>query len=194
MKLNRMNRNSSSSPPKPRWAPFIAPNQLIWFVGYNPGIRSFETQSYYAHPTNRFWKLLYEANFIDQLLESKDFRLVCNYSLGMIDLSTRPTVSGSELSRNEFAEGKNHILKLVQELQPKWLAANGLGVGRALKNYKLRNEFGDWGLLEKSSTRLWVLPSSSGRAGSRNGVGMSYADKLQEWKRFHDYVVKKPLV
>ena len=182
-------KTGTPSTPKP-WTPFVSHNQRCWLVGYNPGIRSFETQSFYAHPTNRFWKLLFESGLVPELIEPQNYRIVQTYDIVMIDLSMRPTVSGSELTKSEMEQGRLRILMLVRELQPKWLAANGLGIARVLMNNDSLKEYGDAGTFAGTATRLWVLPSSSGRAGSRNGAGITYEDKLKEWKKLQRVLSK----
>ncbi len=168
------------------WKPHISLSDRCWFVGYNPGIRSFETQCPYAHPINRFWRLLFDAGFTETLLIPSEVSRLNQYQLGLIDLVDRPTVSGNELTTSELLSGREKILKHVRQLHPVWLAANGLGIGRILTQQKLLKQYGDAGLLGDTTTRIWILPSSSGRAGSTGGVGLTYQDKLIEWRKLRD--------
>lgn len=39
--------------------PLIAPNTRILILGSFPGVRSLQTQQYYGHPQNNFWKLIF---------------------------------------------------------------------------------------------------------------------------------------
>ena len=43
------------------FAPLIAENSKILILGSLPGVRSLEAARYYAHPQNRFWKIVYGA-------------------------------------------------------------------------------------------------------------------------------------
>lgn len=48
-----MNRISS-------FPPLVFENSKILILGSVPGIKSLEMQQYYAHPQNKFWKILFE--------------------------------------------------------------------------------------------------------------------------------------
>lgn len=48
-----MNRISS-------FPPLVFENSKILILGSVPGIKSLEMQQYYAHPRNKFWKILFE--------------------------------------------------------------------------------------------------------------------------------------
>lgn len=174
-------------------------NQLCWFVGHNPSPKSFAVQSYYAHPSNKFWQLLFDAGFTLRLLNPLCAKDLLDFQLGCIDLSERSSVNASALTSEEIENGCKKIFQLVAIYQPKWLAANGLSIGYALSKKKHKHFFGDWGKLtdfdqkylsNSCETRLWVLPSSSGRAGSFRGQPLTYSNKLVEWKKLKEAIMK----
>jgi hypoxanthine-DNA glycosylase len=43
--------------------PLIAPNTRVLILGSFPGVKSLETQQYYGHPQNQFWKLVFSIIF-----------------------------------------------------------------------------------------------------------------------------------
>ena len=40
--------------------PIISKDAKVLILGSVPGIKSLEMQEYYAHPQNKFWKILFE--------------------------------------------------------------------------------------------------------------------------------------
>lgn len=173
------------------------PHQFCWFVGSNPSPKSFQTNSYYAHSTNQFWRLLFDAGFTPILLNDATISQLQFYHIGLIDLSERSTKSTSELRRSELIEGIKRILTLIITFQPKCIATNGIMLGK-LFLHNLQNPcYGNHGSLRNiftnilphdCETKLWILPSSSGRAGVYHGKPLTYQDKVNEWKRFQRVV------
>jgi hypoxanthine-DNA glycosylase len=45
--------------------PLIAPNTRVLILGSFPGVKSLQTQQYYGHPQNNFWKLVFSLIFKD---------------------------------------------------------------------------------------------------------------------------------
>ena len=46
--------------------PLIAPNTRILILGSFPGVKSLQTQQYYGHPQNNFWKLVFSIIFKEE--------------------------------------------------------------------------------------------------------------------------------
>ena len=52
--------------------PIISNDAKILILGSVPGVKSLEMQEYYAHPQNKFWKIIFELfneNFSEDYLE-----------------------------------------------------------------------------------------------------------------------------
>ena len=45
----------------------LAPGLKLVFCGYNPSLRSGHTGYHYAHPGNRFWRVLDAAGITERL-------------------------------------------------------------------------------------------------------------------------------
>ncbi|HBX12033.1 MAG TPA: double-stranded uracil-DNA glycosylase, partial [Leclercia adecarboxylata] len=50
----------------------LAPGLRVVFCGINPGKSSAHTGFHFAHPGNRFWKVIYQAGFTDKLLKPEE--------------------------------------------------------------------------------------------------------------------------
>ena len=44
----------------------LAPGLRVVFCGINPGLSSAGTGFPFAHPANRFWKVIHQAGFTDR--------------------------------------------------------------------------------------------------------------------------------
>ncbi len=51
--------------------PLIAPNTRLLILGSFPGMKSLQTQQYYGHPQNNFWKLAFGIVFREILAVSR---------------------------------------------------------------------------------------------------------------------------
>ena len=52
--------------------PIVSNDAKILILGSVPGVKSLEMQEYYAHPQNKFWKIIFELfneNFSEDYLE-----------------------------------------------------------------------------------------------------------------------------
>ena len=50
----------------------LAPGLRVVFCGINPGKSSAHTGYHFAHPGNRFWKVIHQAGFTDRLLKPEE--------------------------------------------------------------------------------------------------------------------------
>ena len=76
----------------------IAPDLQVLFCGINPGKSSAHTGFHFAHPGNRFWKVIHQAGFTrEQLLPEQEQRLL-ETGCGITMLVERPTILASELA------------------------------------------------------------------------------------------------
>ena len=150
----------------------IGPGLRLVFVGYNPGMESARQGHYYAHRGNVFWRQLHESGLTPRpVTHLDDRRLFEAEAIGFIDLCPRPTVQAANLSAGELAEGARRLLQDLRETSPQMAVFGGRGIFRTFAREALgvpsRALPGREDGLQRErlgSTRLYVVPSSSGLA------------------------------
>ena len=83
----------------------LAPGLRVVFCGINPGLSSAGTGFPFAHPANRFWKVIYQAGFTDRQLKPQEAQHLLDYRCGVTKLVDRPTVQANEVSKQELHAG-----------------------------------------------------------------------------------------
>ncbi|KAG0150187.1 hypothetical protein CROQUDRAFT_58392 [Cronartium quercuum f. sp. fusiforme G11] len=120
----------------------LTKNLDIIFCGINPGCRSASVSHYYAHPTNRFWKCLYQSGLTSTLLSPQDdTRLPTEYGLGLTDLISRPTSEANELSRHERLAAVPNLLRKMFLFRPRFLCFVGLQQFHDFCSFLRKNQY-----------------------------------------------------
>ena len=70
----------------------LAPGLRVVFCGINPGKSSAHTGFHFAHPGNRFWKVIHQAGFTDKQLKPEEEQQLLDTRCGITMLVERPTV------------------------------------------------------------------------------------------------------
>lgn len=118
------------------FAPIVDEHSRILILGSMPGIKSLEQQEYYAHPQNRFWRLL-------ALLLNEDMpqdyvakqALLHKHHLALWDTLGYCEREGS-LDSSIKNEAPNAVVELVSELPHlQAVVCNGGKAGAAFKKY-----------------------------------------------------------
>lgn len=152
--------------------PIIDQFSKILILGSVPGVKSLEMQQYYAHPQNKFWKIMFEifeeefsTDYSDRIKILKKNRLAL---WDVIDSCERKGSLDSEI-RNEEA---NQIKELLQEHSNiRAIFCNGQ------KSYKnLQKIFG-----KEFPVPVYILPSTSPA-----NAGMKYQEKLVLWRQIRN--------
>ena len=147
--------------------PIIKKDSKILILGSIPGVKSLEMQQYYAHPQNKFWKIIFEL-FNEKFTKDYDERIKIleKHHIALwdvIDTCERIGSLDSEI-RNEEA---NKIEELLQNFPNiKAIFCNGQ------KSHKNLQKI----LGKKFRLSIIVLPSTSPAY-----AGLSYFDKLKLW-------------
>ncbi|MXO57970.1 DNA-deoxyinosine glycosylase [Altererythrobacter salegens] len=159
---------------KSSFAPVVALNTRVLILGSLPGERSLAEGRYYAHPQNRFWRLVGEV--IGRDLEALDYEArletLLRNRIGLWDTVASATREGSldaalrEVQHNSLAD----LVATLPELRA--VAFNGATsakIGRAL--------------LAGTDLALLPLPSSSPAYAA-----MPFAEKLRLWRAIGEFI------
>ncbi|VFS60003.1 G/U mismatch-specific DNA glycosylase [Kluyvera cryocrescens] len=97
----------------------------VLFCGINPGLSSSSLGYPFAHPANRFWKVLHLAGFTDHQLKPEEAQQMLNFRCGVTKLVERPTVQANEVSVQELRSGGQALIEKVEHYKPAVLAVLG---------------------------------------------------------------------
>lgn len=113
------------------FAPIVDEHSRILILGSMPGIKSLEQQEYYAHPQNRFWRLL---ALLLQDYSAKQ-ALLHKHHIALWDTLGYCERDGS-LDSNIKNEAPNAVVELAGELPHlQAVVCNGGKAGAAFKKY-----------------------------------------------------------
>ena len=158
---------------RPGLPDYLAPGLSILFVGINPGLRSSEVGHHYAGHSNRFWKLLFEADLVPYRMTCHDDWRLLNYGYGLTNLIAKPTAGIQDLAKQDFLQSRQALVAKIKKYQPTIVAVLGISVARVLFPSMSSKASGkrfagcsvQTGLLPLvlAGVRVFVLPNPSGR-------------------------------
>jgi double-stranded uracil-DNA glycosylase len=106
----------------------LRPGLKLIFCGYNPSLTSGSSGHHYAHPANRFWRLLFASGITVRLYEPYEDERLLTLDIGFTNLCSRPTRRADELSREEIRAGAEELRSKLEEFRPQVVAYTGIGV------------------------------------------------------------------
>jgi TDG/mug DNA glycosylase family protein len=131
----------------------------IVFCGTAPGTMSAARKQYYAHPRNKFWRIVFETGLTPRILEPAEYSGLLGYGIGLTDIAKHASGMDNELPRGSL--GRDAIRNLrgrIARYEPAILAFTSLTGGRRFVG-------GDATvgpqLMKVGSTQIWILPSPS---------------------------------
>ncbi len=139
----------------------LRPGLTLVFCGYNPSLTSGQSGYHYAHPGNRFWRVLHASGITKRLYRPEEDEQLPGLGIGFTNLVSRPTRRADELTREEIQAGTEELRENLERFEPRVVAYTGIGVYRwfrATSNVS-------WGLQEDSAVpgvTDVVVPSPSG--------------------------------
>lgn len=153
--------------------PIIDNNSKILILGSIPGVKSLEKQQYYAHPQNKFWKIIFELlneKFTENYAERINILKKHHIALwDVIDSCERKGSLDSEI-RNEEANQIAELLENHPHIEA--IFCNG---GKSYKNLQK--------ILGKNfRIPVFLMPSTSPLHT------VSFEKKFEEWKTVLDFL------
>lgn len=136
-------------------------NLDVIFVGFNPSIRSSQTGHHYANPTNRFWRILFDAGITPRKYDPTEDYLLLELGYGLSNIVARPTKGADEITNEEYLEGREMLKEKIETYRPRIVCFVGKGV---YQQYSGKKQI-PWGKQEKPLVPGiidFVAPSSSG--------------------------------
>ena len=139
----------------------LAPGLDIVFCGTAKGHISARTGSFYANPSNRFYRTLFEAGLTPVQVAAKDFHKLLDHGIGLTDLNQSESGMDRALTRQAF-----DIVAFEEKMRwfrPKLIAFTSLAAARIY--------FGNGGIAcgpqphTLDGMAIFVLPSTSGANG-----------------------------
>jgi TDG/mug DNA glycosylase family protein len=112
------------------------------FCGYNPSLTSGRSGHHYAHPGNRFWRVLHASGITNRLYEPQEDERLLGLGIGFTNLCSRPTRRADELTRYEIRAGAEELCAKLEEFRPRVVAYTGIGV---YKWFRATSKV-DWGV------------------------------------------------
>ncbi len=139
----------------------LIPELTLVFCGYNPSLTSGRSGHHYAHPGNRFWRVLHAAGITDRLYAPEEDARLLDLGIGFTNLCSRPTRRADELTREEIRTGAQELRARLERYRPGAVAYTGIGVYRW---FRATSKVG-WGVQERpavAGVTDVVVPSPSG--------------------------------
>lgn len=140
----------------------LKPGLKLVFCGYNPSLRSGASGYHYAHPGNRFWRVLHAAGITGRLYAPEEDKVLPDLlGIGFTNLCPRPTRRAGELTREEIQAGAEALRAKLERFRPRAVAYTGIGV---YKWFRATSKV-EWGVQDASTVpgvTDVVVPSPSG--------------------------------
>ncbi len=140
----------------------LEPGLRLVFCGYNPSLASGRSGYHYAHPGNRFWRVLFASGITERLYRPEEDEWMPDLlGIGFTNLASRPTRRADELTREEIQTGAGELRDKLEWYRPRTVAYTGIGVYRW---FRATSKVG-WGLQESPAVpgvTDVVVPSPSG--------------------------------
>ncbi len=141
----------------------LEPGLKIVFCGTAAGTVSAARGAYYAHPQNKFWRVLYAVGLTPRLVRPEEYSQLPDWGLGLTDIAKHVSGMDRELPAGALGdEARAALTAKIGAARPRLLAFTSLTAGRRWLGRAAG--FGD-SSERIGATRVWLLPSPSPTAG-----------------------------
>ena len=111
--------------------PFYNKDSKVLILGSFPSVKSREEGFYYAHPQNRFWKVL-ASIFEEEIVDKKEF--LKQHKIALFDVCASCEIKGSsDVSIKEVVP--NNIKEILEESAIQHIILNGKTASKLYQKY-----------------------------------------------------------
>ena len=141
----------------------LKPGLDLVICGTAAGNSSAAEKAYYAHPGNRFWRILAETGLTPCQLTPHEFERLPEFGIGLTDIAKR--YSGTDAGLEPGVSDFGRFRRKIEEAQPRVLAFNGKKAASIYFGVRIRKL--DYGLQpsRNGETVVFVLTQTSGQNG-----------------------------
>lgn len=148
----------------------LKPGLRLVFCGTAAGTVSAARGAYYAHPQNKFWRILHETGLTPRQLKPEEYPLVWNHGIGLTDIAKHVFGMDKELPPGALGREAAEALRArILANAPDILAFTSLTGGRRVMGPQAK--FGRQ-KQKLGVTEVWILPSPSPTAGWNWNAGV----------------------
>jgi double-stranded uracil-DNA glycosylase len=139
----------------------LVPNLITVFCGSAVGRKSALLRASYAGPGNKFWPTLHAVGITPRLIVPSEYRTMTEFGIGLTDMNKHEFGGDHELTAD--ADNPRALRRKILKYQPRILAFTAKRPAQVFLDRPVA-----YGLQPDTigATRLFVLPSPSGRAGA----------------------------
>jgi len=144
----------------------LAPGLRIVFCGTAVSTTSARLGAYYARPGNKFWPTLFKVGLTPRQLQPGEYATITDYGLGLTDLAK--SVAGIDAALEDRHFERAGLRGKIERYSPLILAFTSKRAAQEFTGHDV-----DYRFLKETigSTRLFVLPSTSGAANGSWSIG-----------------------
>lgn len=156
----------------------LRPGLDVVFVGINPGEASARAGHYYAQPGNGFWRALSASGLVPQPAGCLDDRRLLEQGIGFTDVVKRVETDSTKVSDAELSDAAPSFRSRIAMAAPRVVCfTSARAFERLFPGLRTPNSWGAQ-LGELEGARLWLMPSTSGRAAKFRAEGARVLEAL----------------